>query len=522
MREPDSPHLRLYVEHSDSSEVTHNLPSFAALSRRFQELTGWTLTYRETETSRARRQGQGLLGAPIAATLAVDDLSPQLSENQRPLKRFACDALVESLNEILGELDRCREQIWQQNALLATGIPVTDGGDSAEKLAGLLQSILRAAIECVGCDAAALYILDDATRQLDLRSQFGIDSASPLERSRELSRCKGDLEALLGHAVVLEDSRNYREWMIPITCGAAVCLPVSSSHNLLGTVWFFSAAPRSFDGRETQMLEILAGRIASELERHALVQSLRQQNKSAAGMQQLPSPKLPNVRPPIDELTINGSVAAGVESARLPGAVYDWAICRRGQLAFLIGYASDLGGSPGITATILQTAFRSHSAHCRSAVDLFDAVFETMLAVNRGDEPVRFTCGYIDPAQGCCSFASTEILIGSMHRGSVELRIRGNESATGEFGIAHAGGFELQPADRATLALTLPAPMETSAGGDERARAAAGQGGSERVDGLRLANLDTNRPVTQERILVSIQIEMNSAGCSTRAESRGK
>ncbi len=357
MLEPNLGRLRIYVEDTVGNDAASNLAGFTELANQFEGLTGWTLAYQETAASQVRRQCGGAVNAPRAGKLMIDDISKRLATGARPLNRGTCDAFVGSLNQILVELDSCREQIWRQNALLATGIPVSDNTDSAEKLAVLLQSILQTAVDFVGCDSAGLYVLDDATRQLDLRCQVGPHGAGDLECSRELSRCKADLEALLGHAVVLEDATRYQQWQIPRTCGAAVCLPISSANNLLGTMWVFSATSRPFDGRETNMLEILAGRIAAELERFALVQSIRHQNRVAAESIRTPGPRLPNIPPPIDELKISGQTAKGERDVSLAGAVYDWSICRRGQLAFVVGFALETTGLASLAATVLQTAF---------------------------------------------------------------------------------------------------------------------------------------------------------------------
>ena len=69
-----------------------------------------------------------------------------------------------------------------------------------------LEAVLRGGTEAVDCQAAALYLLDDATSQLKMRSCWGL----PLDRlaapARPLKGAVADLEALLGHAVVIEDT----------------------------------------------------------------------------------------------------------------------------------------------------------------------------------------------------------------------------------------------------------------------------------------------------------------------------
>ena len=51
---------------------------------------------------------------------------------------------------------------------------------------------------------------------------------------------------------------------------AAVCVPVSTPTMLLGTLWVFCHKRRDFNDRETNMLEVVAGRLAADLERETL------------------------------------------------------------------------------------------------------------------------------------------------------------------------------------------------------------------------------------------------------------
>ena len=53
--------------------------------------------------------------------------------------------------------------------------------------------------------------------------------------------------------------------------GAAVCVPVSTSTTILGTLWIFSTAKRDFTPQQTNIIEMVAGRVASDLERAMLV-----------------------------------------------------------------------------------------------------------------------------------------------------------------------------------------------------------------------------------------------------------
>ncbi|MBN1854345.1 MAG: GAF domain-containing protein [Pirellulales bacterium] len=128
-----------------------------------------------------------------------------------------------------------------------------------------ITSILRGAADGLGCDAAALYLLDDATTALTIRAMWGLDPQSLVEESRPLKGALADLEALCGRAVVLEDQLMHALWAVPEPCQSAVCIPVATSATILGTLWFFCQTPRKYDQSITNLMEIVAGGLASEL-----------------------------------------------------------------------------------------------------------------------------------------------------------------------------------------------------------------------------------------------------------------
>lgn len=459
MSEKPLSYPRLFSTELDKLQtIESNLEPFTELASGFAALTGWKLSYRETAESKVRREGVGCRNLPIQARIAIDDLADDaITGAVRASQRDRCERVIDGINAILRELDRCREDIWRKNAELAAGIPVTDDGSAAEKLALLLNSLLTSAVDAAGAKRAALYLLDDGTQNLNLRTKVGFPARCELATSRDLSRAKADLEALLGHAVVIEDSSRFTSWDIPAECGSALCLPISSATNLLGTFWLFDEEARQFGGPDVNVVEIIAGRIAAELERFALLQIARRLKDSSGqttGVETNARPQLPNIHPPIDELSIEGSISLP-RSARTSGAVYDWAICQRGRLAVLVARADGAESAAARVATILQTAFRAHSAHCATALQLFDCVFETAMSVGSGECPVQFTCGYVDPQSGRSEFASTEQRAGSLTVVDNEFQVQldAGSDAIGEFGLAHLSRIVLHAGDELSLTI---------------------------------------------------------------------
>ena len=109
-------------------------------------------------------------------------------------------------------------------------------------------------------------------------------------------------------------------------------------------------------------------------------------------------------------------------------------------------------------ATILQTAFRAHSAYCETALQLFDSIFETAMSVGSGDIPVRFSCGYIEPLQGESEIASTEEQPGAIiaMENEFEIAVRASKKPEGEFGLAHLSQVTIERSDELVVAIVNP------------------------------------------------------------------
>ena len=189
----------------------------------------------------------------------------------------AASQLAAAISRLFDQLTKTRQIVRHRDAELAAGVPVIARAEDSEQLAELLESVLRVGAEACECQAAALYMLDDATTSLKLRASFGLPVERLLQPPRPLKGAIADLEALLGHAVALERASAFGPWRVPEEYAAALCVPVSSPTIPLGTLWFFSDRPRDFTDRQTNLAELVSGRLAAELERTMLLAQIREQ-----------------------------------------------------------------------------------------------------------------------------------------------------------------------------------------------------------------------------------------------------
>lgn len=190
--------------------------------------------------------------------------------------------LAAAIGKLWQELLLTRQALWEREAELAVAVPVIEHRQEAQQLAARLESSLRGGAEAVNGHAAALYLLDDATSELKLRSSWGLPRRRLTQEARPLHDQLADLEAMLGHAVVLDDPLMFGLWRVPEPCAACVCVPVSTPTIPLGTLWIFSREPREFSAQETNLIEIVAGRMAADLERETLLADVARRRRENA------------------------------------------------------------------------------------------------------------------------------------------------------------------------------------------------------------------------------------------------
>lgn len=261
------------------------------LCQKFSEVTGSQLDFgppdllpRELDW-RMEIESYRAAGNPLALAIQSSDRQDKQShENRQNIEHLAGE-----IGWLIDRLHRAERALWEREGELAVGIPVTARPDTeGPSMAERLEAILRGGTLAVEGSAAALYMLDEATTQLKLRSHWGLCEETFLDPPRPLRGARGDLEALTGHAVVIERKDKLNHWCIPEPFSAAVCIPISTTTMPLGTLWVFSEQARDFSDKETNLIEIIAGRIAVELEREVLIREYvhrRQDHSSDDGLE---------------------------------------------------------------------------------------------------------------------------------------------------------------------------------------------------------------------------------------------
>jgi sigma-B regulation protein RsbU (phosphoserine phosphatase) len=201
--------------------ASEDLAAMADVGRAFEQATGWRLEAEAGDNASETPNlmwsapvNPGVGAAPGHVRLFSTTDAAVVASPRCPLEDAS--SLAGALGKLWGELITTRYALWQCEANLATGVPVVVREDvHTPPLSERLEAVLRAGAEAVGCEAVALYLLDPATTELKLRSSWGLPRKRLAAPARPLRGALADLEALLGHAVVLTDDQLREYWKVP-------------------------------------------------------------------------------------------------------------------------------------------------------------------------------------------------------------------------------------------------------------------------------------------------------------------
>ena len=404
-----NPFLRIHRESVPEDAAPAEIAiSLAALCRDFEKVTGWPLRF--VPQGESKTQPDPMWSAPVnpgvgisPGTLIIDRVDTRRGRRTQLAEAIE---LATTLAQTLGELSQARDALRKREAELAAGVPVVSSPTEEAHLAARLEAVLKAGAEALGCERAALYLLDAATTELKLRSCWGLPPSKLAEPARPLPGAIADLEALAGSAVALEDDALNVYWNVPEVCGAALCVPVSSPTTLLGTLWFYSRQPRPFSDAQTNQAEIIAGRIAADLEREMLLSAgldAQRMQRQLHEAERLQENQLPRVAPLLDGWEVAGW---NEQTCAVGGDFFDWSVLSDGRLAMMLGDALERGVSAALAAASLRTALRTHAEYGGPAGQVLTRVGRTLWTGSAGDLFASALFGQLDPETGELEYAT--------------------------------------------------------------------------------------------------------------------
>jgi len=235
----------------------------------------------------------------------------------------------------------------------------------------------------------------------------------------------------VGHAVILKDPSCLPDWLSGENVQAAVCVPISSPTVPLGTLWILSDTARSFDHHESNLVEMVAGRISAELEREILLHQqvgVHQQERQWQHAMAWQENRLPK-NPPLSN---NWKIAAATHQAEhIGGDFYDWNLLADDSLAVVVGDACGSTIESALTATTVQASLRAQTDLLRQPGELLNHINRLLWTGCTGDQFASLFAAAIDQSTGKLQYTAVGEVGGILLRPTTARWLTGNPLALG-------------------------------------------------------------------------------------------
>ena len=332
---------------------------------------------------------------------------PTLSVDARARLESALELLAGTAGEICQHEVELRHRMKELAALSRmSSLLVRAAGPER-----VLEVALESAIEVLGLDAGAVYLLKEdadgitgegeadltvrASRNL---SKEWLEYPMPLSKNREFDRI-----AMSGQIVVSEDIAKDSRILIGDKAkeeglGAGIHAGIVFKNRPLGVVRLYSRLPRKFDDADRRLLASLVQQAAAALEQARLLKFEQEEQRIQRQLQLATDVQLRMLPRGVPSIKTLDMAARYIPSFELGGDFYDF-IDLSGHLGVVIG---DVVGK-GIAAALLMSAVRaSLRAHVQEVYDLDEVVSRVNVALckdTRDNEFASLWYGVLDPAK---------------------------------------------------------------------------------------------------------------------------
>jgi sigma-B regulation protein RsbU (phosphoserine phosphatase) len=254
-----------------------------SICRRFGEATGWGLDYVPEPLAAGdewRWSGADTWSAAIqdgqrrAGRLQLERARGQHSDRSW----LAICELAELIAELINRATIAAAELNSRTHEVSTLIDIGMALAGETNLFRALSQLLRGAVQLTGFHSSAFFLLDPASRRLNLRAWHNIEPEAIPFRERELADDPPDLEALgRGLVWITRDSADRDCDWLPQHAATGCGLVVQTAEGPMGTLWALDRRRRVRREADVQVLSSIAAQVAAVLERLVL------RTESAAG-----------------------------------------------------------------------------------------------------------------------------------------------------------------------------------------------------------------------------------------------
>ena len=454
---------------SDSNSQPNPTDSLTKFWNAYTDATGWRID------SRATRLQSKMELLPTVSHEAAESEGGALDLG---ISKIAAARLAESAAEIAKELCQTRDAIKRQQAELASHATSIGSQFDAASIACQIENALCNAVGGSECQAAAMYVLDDETQYLNTRAVYGLPSQRLAEASRELRGSRGDLEALVGDVIAIENASAgpIDTWNCPEDFDSALCVALKVDDVPIGTMWLFRDHVGEFTEAQKAVARLAASQLTLLLRRPEAEHLV--QGKSESPIQDIATWQFESL--PVGSSLADGWCVDGMIESGQPWATgwHHWDVLPDGTMMLAIAEAVDKSAKGAMHAAIARAAVAAHTGYRHTPKQLMQRVGDTLWQTSTGEQLVSLLYAIVDPETGDGEFASAgtiESIISSRYGyrpladGKTEplnthIDARCVSDAfrlqTGETVLAYTDGFGFQGITQSSLGNHLRSAME--------------------------------------------------------------
>ena len=387
------------VSASASVDATENVQSFWTA---YTEATGWRI---DTRYDQAGVDAQLEL-LPAVNADAIADID---SERSLPgVSQSSAKRLAEAASRLSRQLNESRAALRRQDAELAARAAVVVGVEDQRKLADRIETTLAMAAAACGCDAAAMYMLDDETQFLKTRAVFGLPADRLEVPPRDLQGSRGDLEALVQGVVTIDDVQAgpVDSWCCPETCGGAICASINNASVPIGTMWLLSKTPTPFTKAHATAARMAAAQLATELASAVFDPRPTLRRQADDALRDIGNWQFESL--PAGTRIAEGWLVDGMIESAQPWATgwHHWDILPDGSIVMAIAEANNDSMSGAMTATVARAALTAHMGYRHTPAQMMQRINDTLWNISSSDQLTSILYARVDPESGEGEIAS--------------------------------------------------------------------------------------------------------------------
>jgi serine phosphatase RsbU (regulator of sigma subunit) len=396
-----NPNLRIHVDEDLTREerlrqrLNACCPEAQALAQQFETTTGWVLNY-----GVATPPGDLMAEhapTPVFGRFEISDMSAKWPPGKPAVNRAESEKLLGNINRLMARIERL-ELAQHQSA----GTLIEANEDSPlipTNLSDKVANLLRFAKQEFSALGAAVYLLDEATTHLRLRSMIAPVSFAPeVESVRALENSLADLESLIGNKINIHSREMGETWKIPKPFQFGWCVVLGTKNLPLGTIWIFFSQARTPSDKELEFLEGLNNQLHSEISSREKPQTsdaetaLLQQELLLAARSN--DARLPSFSPEIDGWKITGWT---YRQGYLSSTFHDWAITPAGNLSVAVGQVTGPMLTSSMSLNNLRSLVSAHREYRHTSQSMAAKLNEQIWCQSPGDEMASLIYALIDP-----------------------------------------------------------------------------------------------------------------------------